>query len=85
MKSYDFAAFEVGFGLWNPLFWIGDPNLDNLSESQISDLYDQQVQSYAKWALQHIQAIWETPISFYSLRPRVGQNCQKCPTLGLSG
>ena len=33
----------------------------------------------------HFCVIWEKPISFYPLRPRVGQNCQKCPTLDLSG
>ena len=33
----------------------------------------------------YIWVIWEKLISFYSLRPRVGQNCQKFPTLDLSG
>ena len=32
----------------------------------------------------HFWVIWEKPISFYLLRPRVGQNCQKCPILGIS-
>ena len=39
-ESYDFVAFEVRFSLWNPLFWIKDPNWTKAASKHLTGWFE---------------------------------------------